>query len=111
MIGNTAVLPTPAFTTQRKRNKKNPSAHWRRDLFVMKLLPGEADHTHDVDDDHSHGNYIAEDGLHPVLDLQALALVGFSQQVFPAPAIALVAAKTRSQPRADSFHPHRAKVL
>ena len=59
----------------------------------IKLLPGEANQTHDVDNDDSCGNHIAENRLHPVLNLQALAGVGFLDKVFPAPAIALVAAE------------------
>ena len=57
------------------------------------LLPGEADQTHDVDNNNRHGNDIAEDGLHPVSDLQALARIGFRQEVLPAPAVTLIAAE------------------
>ena len=57
------------------------------------LLPGEADHAHNVDNDDRYGNNIAEDGLHPVSDLQALAGIGFSQEVLPTPAVTLTAAE------------------
>ena len=70
-------------------------------IWRFYLLPVEADQTHDVNNDHSHGNHIAENGLHPVLDFQALAGVGFCQEVLPAPAIALVAAENDKDQRAQ----------
>jgi len=57
------------------------------------LFPGEADHTHNVDDDNCYGNHIAEEGLHPVADLQTLAGICFSQEILPAPAVTLAAAE------------------
>ena len=100
MIGNTAALPIPVFIMHPKKNKKETLPVWGG-LFVGNLLPGEADHTHDVNDDNSHGNYIAKDRLHPVLDLQTLTGIGFSQHVVPAPAIALAAAEQRNDQRAQ----------
>ena len=97
MRSNTAALPTPAFIMQRRKHKK--SLPGRGGILACYLLPGEADHTHDVNDDNSHGNHIAEDGLHPVLDLQTLAGVGFGNEIIPAPAITLVAAEDNKYQR------------
>ena len=38
-------------------------------FYVFSLFPGEADHTHNVDNDNGYGNDIAEERLHPVFDL------------------------------------------
>ena len=59
----------------------------------MWLLPIEIDKAHDIDDKDGSRDYIAEDGLHPVFDLQALAGVCFSNKLVPAPAVALAAAE------------------
>ena len=57
------------------------------------LLPGEVDQAHAVDHEDRRGNQIAEDGLHPVLNLQPLAGIGFGNELVPAPAVALAAAE------------------
>ena len=62
-------------------------------ILYVSLLPGEADQTHDVNDDNSHGNNVAENGLHPVLDLPSLAGVCFLEEILPTPAVTLVAAE------------------
>jgi len=63
------------------------------------LFPGEADQTHHINNDDGHGDNIAENGFHPLLDLHALAGVGLGQEIVPTPAIALVAAEDHEHQR------------
>ena len=65
------------------------------------LFPIEGNESHYINDDNCDRNNKEEDWLHPVFDLQALAGVGFSNELFPAPAISLEAAEQNKYQRAN----------
>ena len=64
------------------------------------LLPAEGGEAVDVEGGHADRDEVREDGLHPVLDLHALALVGLGDKLVPAPA-ELEAAEDGEDQRAD----------
>ena len=64
------------------------------------LFPPEGDHAVNIDEDDRGRDEIAEDGLHPGLDLPALARVGLGEEIVPAPA-EFIAAVEREDERAE----------
>ena len=68
--------------------------------FIIELLPREVDQTHNINHNDSNGNDVAEDGLHPLLNLQTLTAIGFGNEVVPAPT-ELVAAEQCKHQRAE----------
>ena len=64
------------------------------------LFPPEGDHAVNIDEDDRSRDEIAEDGLHPGLDLPALARVGLGEEIVPAPA-EFIAAVEREDERAE----------
>ena len=67
------------------------------------LVPGEGDQAVDIQEDYRYRNQVLEEGLHPILNLGAVAGVGFQHEVLPAPAN-FVAAEAGDDQRTQRQH-------
>jgi len=63
------------------------------------LFPLEANKAHNIDYKNGNGYDIAEDGLHPGLNFQALTRIGFRNKIIPTPTITLAAAENSKHKR------------